>query len=91
MIGRMPRKLLAFVLPLVLAASALPAVAANGVTEEEDPRDARLEGYPTDSGGVGPLVIKPASGTAGTWFMTVALGALCFGVMCKNGKRTHLD
>ncbi|MGC4033016.1 MAG: hypothetical protein QM754_15025 [Tepidisphaeraceae bacterium] len=87
----MPRKLFAFVLPLVLAASALPAVAANGVTEDEEPRDARLEGYPTQNASVDALVIKERSGSAGTWFMTVALGALCFGVMCKNGKRTHLD
>lgn len=89
MMTAMRTMLLKFVLPCVLALSAMPTLAQ--APEEEVLHDARLSGYQTANGGVGSLVINPPSGTAGTWFLTVGLGVLCFGVMCKNGKRTHLD
>lgn len=90
MMTTMRPTLLKLLLPAVLAMSALPVQAANGPPEEDEPFDARLAGFASE-GGVAPIVIKPASGTAGTWFLTVGLGVLCFGVMCKNGNRTHMD
>ncbi|HEX8323781.1 MAG TPA: hypothetical protein VF595_07690 [Tepidisphaeraceae bacterium] len=83
--------LLKFVLPCLLTAAALPASAANGVADEEELNDGRLHGYTATGGAVGVLKITPPAGTAGTTFLTVGLGILCIGVMCKNGKRTHLD
>lgn len=85
------RKTLAAAL-LTLATTAMPALAQQGVPEEIPPHDARLEGYAKE--GNGPpalLMVTPQSGAAGSWFLTVLLGGLCFGVMCKGGKRTHLD
>lgn len=93
MMTDMRTKLLKLLLPCMLGAMALPAMAANGVTEDEVLHDARMDGYstPDGKGTSTTLQINPPSGSAGTWFLTVALGVVCFGAMCKNGKRTHLD
>ena len=77
---------------LILATASVPASAQQSVPDEIPPHDARLEGFAKD--GVGPpslLMVTPQSGSAGAWFLTVVLGGLVFGVMCKGGKRTHLD
>lgn len=76
---------------LVLATASLPASAQSSVPDEIPPHDARLEGYAKEGGGPGLLMVTPQSSAAGSWFLTVLLGGLCFGVMCKGGKRTHLD
>ena len=89
MMPPMRSKLLALMLPAVLALSAVPAHAQ--ATDDEQTHDARLEGFENTNGTMGPLAINPPSGTAGTYFLSAILGVVCFGVMCKNGKRTHLD
>lgn len=91
MMTRMRTKCIGLLMSLVLAASAVPAH-AQAPAEDETPKDARTEGFTREGGsaGVGSIALAP-SGTAGTWFMCVGLAVLMFGVMCKNGKRTHLD
>jgi hypothetical protein len=76
-----------YLLPAVLAIAgsglpAAPAWAASG--SDREVVDARLEGYTPD-------VTMQGTGTATIWFIAVGLGILCFGVMFKNAKRTHLD
>lgn len=88
MMQTMRTKLFSVVAALMLATSAMPAMAQS---DDETPRDARNEGFARDAGGtVSSLALAP-SGTAGTWFFCVGLGVLLFGVMSKNSKRTHLD
>ena len=86
--------LTAAAVPLVLAVSSATTLAASN-DDDTPPPDARLEGYarngPVAQGQSTALLINPQSGTAGTWFMIVIFSALCLGVMCKSGKRTHLD
>ena len=76
-------------MPLLLAVSSTVATAAPVEDPDAVPPDARLEGFAHE--GTGALLINPQSGTASTWVLTILFGVLCFGVLCKNGKRTHLD
>ena len=90
MMTHMRTKLFGLVAAVVLAASAMPAL-AQAPADDETPKDARMEGFAREGGsGVGSLALAP-SGAAGTWFLSVGLGVMMFGVMCKNGKRSHLD
>ncbi|MDB5325443.1 MAG: hypothetical protein JWM57_1012 [Phycisphaerales bacterium] len=90
MMTPMRTKLFGLIASVVLAASAMPAH-AQAPADDETPKDARMEGFARDgTGGVASLALAP-SGTAGTWFLSVGLGIMMFGIMCKNGKRTHLD
>ena len=62
-----------------------PAVALGGRGEpEREPVDARYEGYPTN-------VTLEGGGTALTWILLVVCGALVFGGLFKDAKRSHLD
>jgi hypothetical protein len=81
------RQTLATLVALVLAAS---GTAAQAQESDETPPDARLEGFTRPAGAKGGLVL-PASSNATTWLLSVILGGACLGVMCKNGKRSHLD
>jgi hypothetical protein len=66
----------------LLASALTPAVAL--AQEEEVPRDARLEGYPTK-------VHLENDSPALSYIFLIFLGALALGVMFKNARRTHLD
>ena len=67
-----------WVIPLLMPALAL-------AQDEDKPKvDARLEGYST------PVVIGDGT-TALTWLLLFFLGVICFAVLFKNAKRTHLD
>ena len=83
-------KLIAAALPLMLAVSSTVVSAAPVEDPDAVPPDARLEGFVSDGQNTA-LMISPQSGNAGTWFLAALFGVLCFGVLCKNGKRTHLD
>jgi len=89
MIQSMRKSLLTGLALFTLTSSALARVDED----EGPPPDARTEGYKIEGkqGPPAPLLISPASGTAGTWALTVILGVVCIGVMFKNGKRSHLD
>ena len=91
MMRPMRKTLIRLAAPVVLAIAAMPAVAQPGVPDEIPEHDARLEGFAKEGTGGPALLMLPQSGSAGSWFLTVLLGGLCFGVMCKSGKRTHLD
>lgn len=52
--------------------------------EEKYHPDARLEGYASN-------VSTGGGTTALTWLLLVFLGVICFSVLFKNAKRTHLD
>jgi len=90
MIPPMRKSLLTGLALLTLTSGAL---ARSSDDDEGPPPDARTEGYHIEGrpGAPAPLVISPASGTTGTWVLTALLGAVCIGVMFKNGKRSHLD
>ena len=70
-------------LSAVLFTAALTPSAARA-QEEEVPRDARLEGYPTK-------VHLDNDSPALSYIFLLFLGAIALGVMFKNARRTHLD
>jgi hypothetical protein len=53
-------------------------------TQEQDPIDARLEGYNTN-------VTLPAASTGLTWFLFVILMVFMAAGLFKDAKRSHLD
>ena len=62
-----------------------PTVALAARNEpEREPVDARLEGYPTN-------VTLEGGSTAMTWILLIVCGALIFGGLFKDAKRSHLD
>jgi hypothetical protein len=68
---------------LVMLLAPTVALAARGEPERE-PVDARLEGYPTN-------VTLEGGSTAMTWILLIISGALIFGGLFKDAKRSHLD
>jgi hypothetical protein len=62
----------------------LPALAMAQDDDSKYHPDARLEGYATS-------VSTGGATTALTWLLLVFLGVICFSVLFKNAKRTHLD
>jgi hypothetical protein len=70
------------ILMVILFAPAV-ALAARGEPERE-PVDARYEGYPTN-------ITLEGGGTALTWILLIICGALVFGGLFKDAKRSHLD
>ncbi len=83
MIQGMKSLLLSLVLAVVVIA-ATPAVSQAKQYEEERIYDARVDGY-TES-----TWIEEGS-SALTWILLIGLGVICFSVMFKNARRTHLD
>lgn len=86
MMKRMKRQVLAFVLAAMVFLS-VPGLAL-AQREQVDPDakpDARLEGYAENV-----KLSKPGS-TALTWILMIGLGVICFAVLFKDAKRTHLD
>ena len=69
---------------LVATAGAAVLAPAAALAQDEDPRDARLEGYETN-------VFVENDSTALTWLFFVLLGVLALIGFFKNAKRTHLD
>jgi hypothetical protein len=68
---------------LVLLAAPSGAFARNSEPERE-PIDARLEGYPAN-------VSLESHSTGLTWVLLIVMGAIVFGGLFKDAKRTHLD
>ena len=62
----------------------LTPMVALAQEEEKYQPDARLQGY--------SMQVSTGGGTTAlTWLLLVFLGVLCFSVLFKNAKRTHLD
>jgi hypothetical protein len=81
MIHHMKSKLLGCLCAAVLA---LAAPAVSSAQDDAPQYDARLDGYAE------PVKLEEGS-TALTWLLLVGLGVICFSVLFKNARRTHLD
>lgn len=69
----------------VLAAMVFLTAPGMAMAQDEEKPDARMEGYAENV-----KLAEPGS-TALTWLLLVGLGVICFGVLFKDAKRTHLD
>lgn len=77
----MKSPLLAWLLGLLLT---LGTPALSYGQDDEIKYDARLDTYAEN-------VKMEASSTALTWLLLVGLGIVCFAVLFKDARRTHLD
>jgi hypothetical protein len=81
MIHHMKSTLLGWLIAAVLTLAS-PAVSLG--QDDEIKYNARLDGYAES--------VKLEEGsTALTWLLLIGLGIICFSVLFKNAKRTHLD
>lgn len=82
----MKRQLLALVLAAMVFLSAPGLALAQREQIDPDAKpNARLEGYAEN------VKLSQPGSTALTWILLIGLGVICFGVLFKDAKRTHLD
>jgi hypothetical protein len=82
----MKRTMLNWTLRIVLLVllAAPTSLLARSNEPEREPIDARLEGYPAN-------VSLESHSTGLTWVLLIVMGAIVFGGLFKDAKRSHLD